>query len=209
MMLGLERAKSFLKITDTTSDALISMLIPIAYQDIINETNNPFTENSSVVESKDFYFTAPDLITIAAGGFTAAKVLAGDLISVSGSRRNDGLYTVASISDSQIHLVDQTITSEAAGNEAVTVAVAIIPAPVDLVAARMIGYQLTNIASAGVQSMSLGNYSETRKTTAGGYPDELLNSLRPWKYMTTGRGTVHWHINENRTMAGVIGHYGD
>jgi hypothetical protein len=95
MMLGLERAKSFLKITDTTSDALISMLIPIAYQDIINETNNPFTETSSVVESKDFYFTAPDLITIAAGGFTAAKVLAGDLISVSGSRRNDGIYTVA------------------------------------------------------------------------------------------------------------------
>jgi hypothetical protein len=119
---------------------------------------------------------------------------------VSSSRLNDGLYTIAAQADTYITttepIVDELQTT--AGYD-VRIDLVSFPKPLELIASRMIGYQLANSNSSGIESMSLGNYSETRKISSGGYPDELLRSLKNWKNMRTGRGTIQWHINENRT----------
>lgn len=202
-MVSLASVKAFLRISDTdaTRDALISSLIPIVYQDVIDECNNYFLVPDADFSSSDIYFDASPAykIMLDAGGFSALAWPTSGSVVVTGSKLNDGLYTISSQADTYIATTEPIIDEvQPTTHYAVTVALARFPKQIELIASRMIGYQLANSASAGVQSMSLGNYSETRKTSQGGYPDEILNALRPWKNMTTGRGTVRWHINENR-----------
>ena len=227
-MLTLATAKTYLRITDTdaTRDAFITALIPIIYQDIIGETNNPMIDNNSAINSPDIYFVAPDLIKLDAGGFVNTSHLsAGDYISVIGTRRNDGILSISTITDTKIECVEQVIVAETMVPlhpgmystllelKVITVAMNIIPSPIDFIAARMIGYQLSNVTSAGIVGESIGNYSYTRARSDkdANYPADLLKALSPWKYHTVGRGGVHWHINENRTWVGGIGvsSYGD
>lgn len=205
-MVSLTNVKAYLRISDTdaTRDALISILIPIVYADIVEECNNKFIADEYDISSNAIYFDASPAykIMLDAGGFTAMGYPTGGNIIVSGSRLNDGIFTIAAQADTYLTtteaIVDELQTTE---TYPVRVDLCNFPKPLELIASRMIGYQLSNSNSAGITSMSLGNYSETRSATAnsrGGYPDELLNSLRPWKMHRTGRGTIQWHINENR-----------
>lgn len=204
-MVSLANVKAFLRISDTdaTRDALISSLIPIVYQDVIDECNNYFLVPDADFSSEDIYFDASPAykIILDAGAFAdLAWPTSGSLI-ITGSKLNDGLYTISSQADTYIATTEPIIDEvQPTTHYSVTLSLARFPKQIELIASRMIGYQLANVASAGVTSMSLGNYSETRKVTASGYPDEIMASLRPWKNMTTGRGTVRWHINENRTL---------
>lgn len=127
----------------------------------------------------------------------------GGNIIVSGSRLNNGIFTIAAQADTYLTttepIVDELQTTD---GYSVRIDLCNFPKPLELIASRMIGYQLSNSNSAGITSMSLGNYSETRSSTVnsrGGYPDELLNSLRPWKNVRTGRGNILLQINDRRT----------
>jgi hypothetical protein len=207
-MVSLANVKSFLRISDTdaTRDALISLLIPIVYADIVDECNNKFIAADYDFSSDDIYFDVTGTtykILIDAGGFTAMAYPTGGNIIVSGSRLNDGIFTISAQADTYL-TTTEAIVDELQSTEGYTVRVDLcnFPKPLELIASRMIGYQLSNSNSAGLASMSLGNYSETRAVggvTRGGYPDEILNSLRPWKIHHVGRGTIQWHMNENRT----------
>lgn len=207
-MVSLANVKAFLRISDTdaTRDALISLLIPIVYADIVEECNNKFIAADYDFSSDDIYFDVTGTtykILIDAGGFTAMAYPTGGNIIVSGSRLNDGIFTIAAQADTYL-TTTEAIVDELQSTDGYTVRVDLcnFPRPLELIASRMIGYQLSNSNSAGLASMSLGNYSETRAAggvTRGGYPDEILNSLRPWKNHRVGRGTIQWHMNENRT----------
>jgi len=204
-MVSLANVKAFLRITDTdaTRDALISLLIPIVYADIIAECNNYFRVKDYDIISDEIYFDVTETtytIRLDAGGFTAMAYPIGGSIMVSGSRLNDGLYTVSAVADTYLTVTEPVVDElQSTDGYNVRVDLASFPKPIELIASRMIGYQLANSSSSGITSMSLGNYSETRKISAGGYPDELLASLKPWKMHRLGRGTIQWHINENRT----------
>jgi hypothetical protein len=206
-MVSLNAVKDILRISDTDiqRDALISRLIPIVYAEIVEECNNLFRSPEYDFTSSAIYFDATGStykITLAAGGFTAMGYPDSGNVIVSGSRLNDGIYTISAQADTYLQtteaLVDELQTS--AGYE-VRVDLCAFPKPLELIAARMIGYQLSNANSAGITSMSLGNYSETRTagTTNSGYPDEIIKSLSKYKNHRVGRGTIQWHINENRT----------
>jgi hypothetical protein len=204
-MVSLANVKAFLRISDTdaTRDALISLLIPIVYADIIEECNNKFIADDYDISSDAIYFDVTGStykILLDAGGFTAMAYPTGGNIIVSGSRLNDGIFTIAAQADTYLTtteaIVDELQTTE---TYPVRVDLCAFPKPLELIASRMIGYQLSNSNSPGLVSMSLGNYSETRKINAGGYPDEILASLHNWKNHKLGRGTIRWHINENRT----------
>jgi hypothetical protein len=205
-MVSLANVKAYLRISDTdaTRDALISMLIPVVYSEIIEYCNNRFIAADYDFTSNAIYFDVTGTtykILINAGGLTAMAYPTGGTIIVSGSRLNDGIYTIAAQADTYLTLTEPVV-DELQSSEGYDVRIDLcnIPKPIELIASRMIGYQLANSASAGITSMSLGNYSESRKVSTGGYPDELLNQLRTWKNMRTGRGTIKWHINENRLM---------
>jgi hypothetical protein len=204
-MVSLSNVKAFLRIADTdaTRDALISLLIPIVYADIVEECNNKFVAPDYDISSTAIYFDVTGTtykVLKDDGGFTAMAYPTGGNIIVSGSRLNDGIFTISAQSDTYLTtteaIVDELQTTE---TYPVRVDLCAFPKPLELIASRMIGYQLANSNSAGIESMKLGNYSETRKISSGGYPDELLRSLNNWKNMRTGRGTIQWHMNENRT----------
>jgi hypothetical protein len=206
-MVSLANVKAFLRITDTdaTRDALISLLIPIVYADIVEECNNKFVATDYDFTSDDIYFDVTGStykILIDAGGFTAMGYPTGGNIIVSGSRLNDGIFTIASQADTYLAtteaIVDELQTTD---GYSVRIDLCNFPKPLELIASRMIGYQLSNSNSAGLTSMSLGNYSEARSagTTNSGYPDEIIKSLSKWKNHRVGRGTIQWHMNENRT----------
>ena len=206
-MVTLANVKAFLRITDTdaTRDALISLLIPIVYADIVEECNNLFRAPGYDIISDDMYFDVTGStykIIIDAGGFTDMGYPTGGNIIVSGSRLNDGIFTIAGQADTYLQTTEPIVDElQTTNTYAVRVDLCNFPKPLELIASRMIGYQLTMSNSAGITSTSIGNYSETRSVAGvsrGGYPDELLNSLRPWKNMRIGRGTVQLHINENR-----------
>ena len=207
-MVTLANVKAFLRITDTdaTRDALISLLIPIVHADIVEECNNKFIAPDYDFTSDGIYFdgTGPTYkILMDAGGFTAMGYPTGGNIIVSGSRLNDGIFTIAGQADTYLQTTEPIVDElQSTFGYSVRVDLCNFPKPLELIASRMIGYQLAMSNSAGITSMSLGNYSESRAVTAisrGGYPDELLNSLRPWKNHRVGRGTIQWHMNENRT----------
>jgi hypothetical protein len=203
-MVSLSNVKAYLRISDAdaTRDALISLLIPIVYADIIAECNNFFRVPDCEKISDGIYFDVTGSVykIMIPSGFAAMGWPTGGTLIVSSSRLNDGLYTIAAQADTYITttepIVDEVQTT--AGYD-VRIDLVSFPKPLELIASRMIGYQLANSNSSGIESMSLGNYSETRKISSGGYPDELLKSLKNWKNMRTGRGTIQWHINENRT----------
>lgn len=203
-MVTLNAVKAYLRITDTdaTRDALISLLIPIVYADIIEECNNKFIAPDYDISSNAIYFDVTGSvykILLAAGGFTAMAYPTGGNIIVSGSRLNDGIFTISAQADTYL-TTTEAIVDELQSTDGYTVRVDLcnFPKPLELIASRMIGYQLSNSNSAGLTSMSLGNYSESRAASTGGYPSELLASLKPWKMHRVGRGTVQWHMNENR-----------
>jgi hypothetical protein len=181
------------------------MLIPIVYADIVEECNNKFIADDYDISSNAIYFDVTGStykIILDAGGFTAMGYPTGGNIIVSGSRLNDGIFTISAQADTYLTtteaIVDELQTTD---TYSVRVDLCNFPKPIELIASRMIGYQLSNSASAGLTSMSLGNYSESRSagTTNGGYPDEIIKSLSKWKNISTGRGTIQWHMNENRT----------
>jgi len=217
-MVTLNAVKDLLRITDadTTRDAFISRMIPIVYAEIVEECNNKFIAPDYDFTSDDIYFDVTGTtykILIAAGGFTAMGYPAGGNIIVSGSRLNDGIFTIAAQADTYLTtteaIVDELQTTD---KYSVRVDLCNFPKPLELIASRMIGYQLSNSNSAGLTSMSLGNYSESRSagTTNSGYPDEIIKSLSKWKMHRVGRGTIQWHMNENRTYFpnGISGYEG-
>jgi hypothetical protein len=220
-MVSLATVKQLLRMsgTDFDRDSFISSMIPIVYADIIEEVNDTFPVEDYSIEDDDIYFDSTAgvyTINLAAGGFTALNFPNTGTLLITGSRLNDGLYTIASQTNTKI-TVTESVNSETQPtiHYPITLQLVNFPKPFELIASRMIGYQLSNSNSAGIVSMSLGNYSESRTagTTNSGYPDEIIKSLSKWKKMRTGRGTIQWHINENRTyfpknVSGYEGGYG-
>ena len=63
----------------------------------------------------DIAFVAPDQITSVAGNFLAGIFDVGDVVEVTGSALNDGIYVIATRIDGQLDMVEQTIVAEIAG----------------------------------------------------------------------------------------------
>lgn len=202
-MVSLATVKTLLKKTNTSDDAFILAMIPIVYSTMIDYCNNLFSSSDFVIESDEIYFDngATNTINLAAGGFAAVGFPTGKNLIISGSRLNDGIVTLSSQTDAAL-TVSETMADETqtTAGYSVKVALANFPQALEFIAARMIGYQLTNAGSAGITSQSIGSYSESRASgsVGSGYPNEILAMLGPYKNMRTGRGTIQWHVNENR-----------
>jgi hypothetical protein len=206
-MLSLATAKTLLRLTSTDAnrDALIALLLPIVYEDIVGETNNFFRAPGFTLESDLLYFDQAGTVytlNLVAGGFAAMGWVVGGNLVVSGSRLNDGFYTIQSISDQSMQVVEAMVDEiQPAPGIPIKVGLSVFPKPIDMIAARMIGYLLNNMMSTGIVGEHIGDYSYTRARADkdAGYPGDLLKALQPWKFHTLGKGTVHWHVNENRT----------
>lgn len=204
-MVSLANVKAYLRIADTdaTRDALISLLIPIVYADIIEECNNKFIATDYDFTSDAIYFDVTGStykILIDAGGFTAMAYPTGGNIIVSGSRLNDGIFTIAAQADTYLTttepIVDELQTTD---GYSVRIDLCNFPKPLELIASMMIGEQLNNPSGAMVTSERIGSYSVGFGASGFAYSDRVMARMRNYKNMRVGRGTAQLHINENRT----------
>jgi hypothetical protein len=195
--------------TDATRDARITALIPEVEAYIVEYCNNAFT-NPDVEVSGTMTTTAAAgpvyTLDLAAGGFTASGMVSGDDIAFTGSKRNDGRFTVSSVADTALTVVE-AVTTEGTSFDGVVKLVQ-YPNGLKLIASRMISYQLDHMADAGMQSENIGKYSYSKQasTNADGYPDEILKALNKWRNVRVLKGLRREHYNDRRGswVGGII-----
>lgn len=204
-ILTIAQVKTFLKITDTDADrdAQINALIPVVEEDIASYCNSRF-RNPAVAFSGSFVITAPAIVytlTCALGGISDQPFAIGDYIDLYGTARNDGYFTIATLSDTVI-----TTTEVLVAESAATLSVYLVqwPEPVRMIAARMVGFQLDHIASAGLQSENILDYSYTLSSSgsssgyAGGYSSDIMQGLDRYRNQRCGFGTKRQHYQDRR-----------
>lgn len=197
-VITLAQYKTLLGITDVdaTRDARIEALIPQVEQDIVDYCNNPF-RNTDVVYSGD---VTPDetggAYSFNGTAFTDVEFAAGDIIEVVGTIRNDGRFTISTITATKI-TVSEIVVDEA--EVEVLIYLVQFDTAVRLYAARMIAYQIEHMANAGLNSETIKTYKYTRQEKDSFfYPQEILTGLNKWRYIKTGRGSRIAQYNERR-----------
>lgn len=118
--------------------------------------------------------------------FTPFEV--GDTVQVSGSARNNGLYTVRTVTDTTFTVSEKTYDDI----DAYVVKVA-YPADVKMGVVNLLKWELNNRDKVGVQSESISRHSVTYYNMDGdnsimGYPKSLMGFLRPYMKARFGRG---------------------
>ena len=152
--------------------------------DRINQiTGNQFTTEICAQDRMTFDGSALT-VTASSADFAENGFAAGDEIYIYRSYRNDGYYTVGSVSEKTLTLESgSTITDELSGRS-IIVSLVSWPRPLKQIAANMIKYDLESrrARDPGVRSRSLGPWSESyAPETEDGYPAEILEGLRPYR----------------------------
>jgi hypothetical protein len=177
-------------ITLSVQSILDGKYIQAVQNKIMMITNNTFTLDLYVQGSMTF--SATNRTVIASGTkFSDNNFLAGDMIYIYNSYRNDSYYEVASVSDYTLTLASgESVVDELSG-QSILISVARWPLDVQRVAAQMIQYDadVRPTQTANVRSHSLGPFSET--FTAGdedqfGYPRRITDQLIPYRMARVG-----------------------
>lgn len=119
---------------------------------------------------------------------TFAPFDVGDTVQVSGSDRNNGLYTVKTVTDTTFAVNEKTYDDI----DVYVVKVA-YPADVKMGVVNLMKWELNNRDKVGVQSESISRHSVTYYNVDGdnsvmGYPKSLMGFLRPYMKARFGRG---------------------
>lgn len=167
-------------ISASAATVAASGLIPVVQDRIVMVCNNQFLTDLALQQTMTFNATART-ITSSGEDWASYGFAAGDEVYVYQSYRNDGYYTVSTISGSVMTLASgSTVVDELSGR---SIMVSVVKWPSDLkqAAALMVAYDYDArpTRTAGVQSRSLGPFSESYGTRLGahGYPEDLLEPL--------------------------------
>lgn len=164
---------------------LAKNLIPIVQARLVIILNNYFLSDLSLTDTMTFDATAR---TIIAGGnsFDEQNFLPGDDIFIYNSYRNDGYYTLESVSDKTLTLVSGSSVVNELSARSIIISVVKWPLEVKSVAARMCAYDYDyrDKAAANIKSRSLGPLSETYtdgEKDEFGYPKKITELLTPYR----------------------------
>jgi hypothetical protein len=172
-------------ISASVATIVASGLIPIVQEKICMMTNNYFLTDLDAQDSVTFNATNRTIIASTAN-YGSVNFLAGDDIMVYGSYRNDGYFTLDSVSTSTLTVISgQAVVDELSG-ASVLISVVKWPVAVKHIAAQMVAYDydVRPKKSGDVKSHSLGPFSET--FTSGdedemGYPRKITDGLVPYR----------------------------
>ena len=155
--------------------------IPVAQERIMWITNNQFTTDLELQTTVTFNATARTIVTTGGDAWAGWGFAAGDEVYVYHSYRNDGYYTVLSISDDTLTLATGATVVDELSGRSILVSVVRWPADLKPVAARMVQFDMEQRSgrTPGVKSRSLGPFSESYSDAVGeyGYPADLLEPL--------------------------------
>lgn len=179
MIMSVEELRKFVQ-TDETDECLEAKLAGIEQQ-IRGYTNNNFQVRGTGI-----------VADVVAGVFMSEALIpfeAGDTIQISGSEKNDGLYTVKEITD------DTTFTVNEKTRDEIELYITQVkyPADVKMGVANMMMWELENRTKAGIQSETISrhtvNYINLDEWNASlGYPASLVQFLKPYVKARFGRG---------------------
>lgn len=167
-----------------TEAVAAATLIPVVQDRICMMTNNYFLTDLCLQGTVTFNATARTIIGSASYG--SENFLAGDDIFIYNSYRNDGSFTLDSVSASTLTVISgQSVIDELSG-ASVLVSVVKWPRPVKQTAALMVAYDYSVRGSqaANVKSHSLGPFSETFSSgdeDQFGYPRKITDALIPYR----------------------------
>lgn len=177
--------------SDTSLDAQIGLYLQPAIWDFLDYTNNWFDVNSVMLTTPSISATSSDyVLRIIGTNFSTWGFQAGDELRIRNSRRNDGFFTIQSMTSTSITLwqsSDYVATNQIKPEytyEATWIINSMMwPPSVKPLLAAMIKFKIEN--PFGIpQSESLGDYSVTYGTRGGdgsGYPDGITRSLNKYR----------------------------
>ena len=165
--------------TDETDECLEAKLAGIEQQ-IRGYTNN------------NFQVRGTGRICDVVGGLFSMEALnpyeVGDTVQISGSEKNDGLYTVKEVNEFTFTVNEKT-------RDEIDVFVTLVryPADVKMGVVNMMTWEKENRTKAGIQSETISrhtvNYINLDEwNSALGYPASLVQFLRPYMRARFGRG---------------------
>ena len=125
-------------------------------------------------------------VTFISDTFTPFEV--GDTVQVSGSAKNNGLYTVKTVTDTTF-----TVDEKTYDDFDVYVVKVAYPADDKMGVVNLLKWELNNRDKVGVQSESISRHSVTYYNMDGdnsimGYPKSLMGFLQPYMKARFGRG---------------------
>ena len=186
MILSTTEAKTYLQITSTDYDTLISAFIPVAIQDFFEYTNNYFDNNAFRVVSADVTASSSEMTMVLGNtNFSTYSFVDGDDFRVRNSKRNDGYYIADSVSSATLTVVGSSVyigTSVLKDETALEAEWIInkidVPISVKPLLASMIKFKIDHPIGTP-QSESLGDYSVTYG--GGPYPESIMKDMSKYR----------------------------
>ena len=156
-------------------------LIPLVQERITFIAHNWFTTDLYLQTTVTFNATARTITTTSGDDWAAWNFIANDEVYVYQSYRNDGYYTIDSVSGSALTLVTGSSVTDELSGRSILFSVVKWPADIKMTAALMVeyDYDIRKKRSPGIRSRSLGPWSESYSNNVGefGYPAELIAPL--------------------------------
>ena len=185
-VVSVEEVKTFLGISGSASDAIITALIPHVQRRLVDITDNNFLASYELSKLNlahvSVTFDATARSVTASSSFETAGFVAGDEIVIEDSYRNDGWFTLQTVSGyySVIYASTGSFVSEVSGASA-TIAVVDWPDGLKPIVSAMIKYDMdVRPEKGGAQSESYGDYSVSYWGDGFGYPQDIVGSLAPY-----------------------------
>ena len=178
------QCSQYSNISASAATIVASGLIPVVQENITMMTNNYFLTDLDLQDAMIFNATARTIVAV--NSWETYNFLADDDIFVYNSYRNDGYYTVNTVSTKTITLATgATVVAELSGRS-ILVSVVKWPVAVQRVAALMVAYDydIREKSAANIKSHSLGPFRETftdGEKDEWGYPLKITNMLTDYK----------------------------
>lgn len=146
--------------------------------------------NTESVYSNFTFNNSAKTITVTTGaelfGSITDSFKATDIIYVGSSRRNDGYYTIASVTSTSFTISEDTLKD---GSANCFIFLVDIPAGLTAIMGRMIWYDVYKRSTvSGLQSETVGTYSWTKAPFTNGmrYPDDIISGLDNYRNISIG-----------------------
>ncbi len=178
---------NFSSISASVAGVISSGLIPVV-QDRVNQyCYNQFTDDGTdpIDLQGSLIFNATGATMVSPNSWVTPGFAAVDEIYVYNSRRNDGYYTIDSISTVTLTIAStETVVSEVSGRS-ILVSLVQWPNSIAHAAAQLVKYDFSDRPkrAAGITAQSLGPRSESYGADLGmfGYPLDLLSLLDQYR----------------------------
>lgn len=167
-------------ITASVATIVSSGLIAVVQDRITMHLNNYFATDLYLRGTVTFNATAATIVSD--NSFEEENFSAGDDIYVYHSYRNDGYYTLDSVSGSTLTIASTASVVDELSGRSILISVVRWPSDIVYAAAQMVAYDydVRPTRSAGVKSVSLGPWSESYGGIANGaygYPEDMWAPL--------------------------------